>query len=96
MHIAKWLLEIKPNINISVENEFAFKFACSNGHLNIAKWLLEIKPTININSCSNEFFKCLCSKNTNKKDELEQIKNLSHLFPNKYIIIIQNNKLGNK
>jgi hypothetical protein len=50
LHIAKWLFEIKPTINISTNNELAFQRACKNGHLHVAKWLLKIKPTIIIST----------------------------------------------
>ena len=51
LNVAKWLLKIKPDIDISAENDHAFREACKNGHLQIAKWLLEIKQTkINMHS----------------------------------------------
>jgi len=50
LDVAKWLYEIKPDIDISVYYEFAFKNSCKNGHLDVAKWLYEIKPDIDI-SC---------------------------------------------
>ena len=46
--ILKWLLEIKPDINISQKSEMAFYYACVYENLDTAKWLLEIKPDINI------------------------------------------------
>ena len=52
---------IKPTIDVSANNEYAFKNACENGHLEVVKWLLSIKPDINIeeetfyNSCSYGF-----------------------------------------
>ena len=40
----KWLLFVKPDINISAKDEWAFRWACSFGHLEVAKWLLSLKP----------------------------------------------------
>ena len=43
---ATWLLQAIPNVNISAENEYAFRQACYSGHLEVAKWLLTVSPTI--------------------------------------------------
>lgn len=59
--ILKWLLEIKPDINISANNEQAFYNACYNGSLEIAKWLLEIKPDINISIDNDYIFRNSCN-----------------------------------
>ena len=40
----KEFLKENPEIDISADNEYAFRDACRNGHLEIAKWLVEIKP----------------------------------------------------
>ena len=52
LKVAQWLLQISKergrDINISSNNESAFRYACSNGHLHVAQWLLQIKPDINI------------------------------------------------
>ena len=39
LEFAKWLLSIKPDINISAHIEFAFRLACEEGHLKLAQWL---------------------------------------------------------
>jgi ankyrin repeat protein len=52
--VLKWLLEIKPDINISKYNEMAFYYTCVYENIDTAKWLLEIKPDINI-SIDNDF-----------------------------------------
>ena len=44
--LAKLVLEMNQNINISAGNEHAFRHACKGGHLKMAKWLLRIKPDI--------------------------------------------------
>lgn len=35
----KKILKIKPDINISVDNDCGFRWVCKNGHLNIIKIL---------------------------------------------------------
>ena len=60
LELAKWLLKVNPNIDISAKNEHAFRWACMNGHLELAKWLLEINPYIDITSNSNEAFLGAC------------------------------------
>jgi hypothetical protein len=42
LHVAQWLLLIKPELNISVKNEYGFRFACRGGYLNMAQWLLQV------------------------------------------------------
>ena len=50
LEVSKFLLEVNPNINISIDNEAAFRYTCQNGHLEVAKFLLLVKPDIcNIN-----------------------------------------------
>jgi ankyrin repeat protein len=46
--VLQWLLQIKPDIDISYNDELAFTQACRHGNLEIAKWLLQIKPDIKI------------------------------------------------
>ena len=33
-------------INVSYDNEYAFRWTCRRGHLQIAQWLLSVKPDI--------------------------------------------------
>jgi hypothetical protein len=44
----KWLYGINPNINISKNNDYAFRIFCNIGNTKFIKWLLKKKPTINI------------------------------------------------
>jgi hypothetical protein len=60
LDIAQWLLSVKPDIDISVENEYAFTKTCENGHLDIAQWLLSVNPHTDI-SVENEYaFRWAC------------------------------------
>jgi translation initiation factor 2 beta subunit (eIF-2beta)/eIF-5 len=59
--VAKWLYEIKPEINISAYEDYAFRFACERGHLNVTKWLYEIKPEINISAENDYAFRSACA-----------------------------------
>ena len=64
LKVAQWLLEIKPDINISAYEEYAFRGACKNGHLEIAQWLLKIKPEMNFTNTIffEHTFREACSK----------------------------------
>ena len=46
--MAKWLLEMKPTIDISCRSDGAFTWSCVNKHFEIAKWLLTIKRDIDV------------------------------------------------
>ena len=61
LHIAKWLLEIMPNIDVSANSEEAFRMACNRGHIQIAQWLLELNPSTNIFICDDFAFSCACA-----------------------------------
>jgi len=45
---AKLLFQLNPTIDISADDEDAFRFACKSGNLELVKWLLEVKPDIDI------------------------------------------------
>lgn len=59
LQMVQWLYSKHPGINISWENESAFRNACCNS-LEIAKWLLEIKPDIQITANNHEAFRTAC------------------------------------
>ena len=44
LEVAKWLLQVKPDINISIDNEYAFRWTCANRQLNVAEWLQSLNP----------------------------------------------------
>ena len=48
LNIAKWLLEIKPTLNISVDDDYIFRFACENIKIELAQWLVSINTNYNI------------------------------------------------
>ena len=50
IEMAKWLIEIKPTIDIRVEHEYAFRSCCRNGYIELSKWLFEMNPTIDISA----------------------------------------------
>ena len=58
--MAQWLLKIKPDIEISMDNEYIFRYTCDNGHLEVAKWLLSVKPDIDISARDEYAFKGAC------------------------------------
>ena len=61
LNIAKNLLIDNSHINISANDEYAFRLACEQGHLNIAQWLLHINPDINISVQNESSFRWACA-----------------------------------
>jgi hypothetical protein len=65
--VAQWLLNVKPDINISVNNNEVFICAAKNKNLNIMKWLASLKPHLYIiNYWKNGGYK---SYDINSKEE---------------------------
>jgi len=62
IEVAIWLLDNNSDIDISADNEYAFRKACYDGKLWLVEWLLEIKPYINISANNNEAFMSACGK----------------------------------
>ena len=60
VHIAKWLYDLNPNVDIKVYDEYAFDYACKNGNLEIAKLIYQIKPYINFCAGNINSFKGAC------------------------------------
>jgi len=77
---------VKPNINISTDDEYAFRWSCFNEHLEVAKCLLKVKPNINI-SANNDFaFRLSCVNEQLKVAKLL----LQHKTQNYYIFANKN------
>lgn len=60
LNVAKWLLEIRPEIDIHYEEDGAFSYACEYGHLDVVKWLWDMCPDIDIRDADEYCFKCAC------------------------------------
>ena len=52
--------KIDISIDISMEDELAFRYSCEKGNLELAKWLLEMKPNIDISALSDYSFRLAC------------------------------------
>ncbi len=76
---------MKPNIDISAYNEFAFRYACTNGHIEVAQWLLSVNPDINISAYHDYAFRFAC-----RYEHLEVALWLQSLKPYLYVINITN------
>ena len=57
---AQHILEVYPTIDISDNNEYAFRIACCCDHLQIAQWLYEMKPTLDISADDESAFQFAC------------------------------------
>ena len=76
---AKKLLQNNPTIDVSAYDEYAFKLACTNGHLQVAQWFCSFNPfTYCIKTNNNK----LISWNVNNNKE-ETVLSLLYCFTNK-------------
>ncbi len=91
LDICKYLLEVRPEIDISHDNDEPFKTACRFGKYNIVKFLLELKPTINIMENGDKLFQMGCNN-----EDIELIRFLQKSIPNKYHIYVLNGKIKDK
>lgn len=75
---AKQYLMENPNIDISADNEHAFKLCCMSGNLDFARWLLNVKEDIDISVDEDVIFRmCLWCNKLNMIEFLLSIKNIS-------------------
>ncbi len=88
--IAKWLLEIIPDIDVHFEDDLSFRHSCIQNHLETAKWLLENFPDINIDAKKHESF-----INASKKNMVEMAVWLQSLKPDIYNLVFEDNKITN-
>jgi hypothetical protein len=83
-----------PTIDISANNDEAFRWSCYYGQLKVSKWLLKVKPDINISAY--DVFIIACENGQLKLSKLF----LQHKTQNYYIFakkdIIQIKKKYNK
>ena len=84
---AQRILKNHPDINISTNNEYAFRTACENGHLQVAQWLYQSKPTLDISAYKEEAFRFACAYG-----HLQVAQWIQSLNPNKYVILHVENK----
>ena len=57
----KLFLQLHPDIDISAENERAFCWVCSNGHLDVAKWLYSMNSTKVTDNFQSAFNSACCT-----------------------------------
>ncbi len=87
--LIKWLLTIKPEMGIIIDNkkESLFIEVCGSGNPEFAKWMYNTYPTINIENKNHAAFKKACdriSKNSDKSWDI--VTWLISLNPTKYKI----------
>lgn len=65
LFMVRWIMYLCPNLNLSVNNEEAFKWACSGGHVEIAKHLynasIEKQKPIDVSVDFDYAFRNACS-----------------------------------
>ena len=76
----KQIFDLHPTIDISADDEYAFRASCENGHIEIAKWLLEIKPTINISADDDFAFRLSCFNGHIEVSKWLMVPSMSSLY----------------
>jgi len=74
--VAKWLLNMDPNINISAGKESAMFGICRRGDIEMAKWLLEVKHDIKLTANNHCILRVAC-----EKGYMNIVKWLLELYP---------------
>lgn len=58
--VADWLLSLKPDMDISRENDFYFRRSCAYGLFRMAQWIFEKRPNVNIAFNNYDAFREAC------------------------------------
>ena len=67
--------EHHKHFDISADNDYAFRIACTHGKLRVAQWLYQIKPTIDISiNHEHAFWSACCNGHLDIAQWLYQIK----------------------
>lgn len=74
LFLVKWLLEVKPFIDINFQNQLAFKSAVEHNKIEVVKWLIEIYSNIKLENYQEALEICKYYNYTNMKEYLLKIK----------------------
>jgi ankyrin repeat protein len=103
VHVAKWLLNIKPDINFLQFVESVFQFTCigkpDKTLIDVAKWLVSIEPTVDVYTFRTyvnykKLFKYACKHNFELAQFLFDTKTEVHEYARKdehFLVAIKNN-----
>jgi hypothetical protein len=71
--VAQWLYQIKPDIDISADNDCAFSRACENGHLKVSQWLYNLLPSkYHIEILDNRIINCQINLKLSDQSKINQ------------------------
>jgi ankyrin repeat protein len=91
--IVKWLLTIRPHINLSINNYEPFNYALEYGHIDIAKYLFEKNPN-SVDHIQHISLQHICSRgNLNILEWLVAINPKIQLDYNLFWLACTNNRL---
>ncbi len=79
LHVAQWLYENQPMINIYkyTNLDSPFSVACIKGHLHVAQWLYKVQPDRNVSKYIDSTISMVCCNN-----HLDVAKWLLKVIPN--------------
>ena len=86
LEVAQWLLEIKPDIDISARDDIAFCFACHYGHLKVATWLQDLRPWL---------YKIIIKQNDDLIPHINTLED-QQFYKRKYVVWLSSSNTPNK
>ncbi len=79
LDVAKWLISIYPQIDISHRENYIFYQVCSNGYLEMAKWLFSLNPQNDLSSTIDNVYYDVCTKG--HFDVVQWLYSINHSIP---------------